>query len=339
MDKTLSQDEVDALLQAVKSGEMPDSDEKPSQQQSKPEGIKIITYDFRQPNLVSSDQFRGFQMIHETFTKAWQASLMTSLRVPLEVKLVSVDTFSYREFVLSLINPTVMISLDTVPDVGQMAVEINSSVSLGILDIMLGGDGSGMQESRELTAIEQSMIGSVTDNLISELKTAWAGTADFGFKMRLLESDPSRLAMTTPEASVLNATFDLRIRDTAGTMNICYPFEMIKPILSRVTARLSGQKEHTEKDRRNMLAVIGGIPLTMKVEMGRGTISTNRLAQLDVGDVICLDRGVDGAMDVFVSDKLCYQAALGWRRGKIAVKLTQHALANERDNWADRFAK
>jgi flagellar motor switch protein FliM len=337
MDKTLSQDEVDALLQAVKSGGV--EEEVEAAPRKAVEEIKIVRYDFRKPNLISADQARGFQMIHESFAKALQNNLLTSLKVPLEVKLVAVDTISYREFVLSLISPTVLTTLDTTPDIGQLALEFNPSIALCMIDVLLGGDGSGTAEARELTAIEQSMMGSVLDVVLADLKLAWAGTVDISFKARSFESSPSRLSVTTPEASVLNATFDLRTREVTGTMSLCYPFEMIQPVLSRVTARMSGQKDRTEKDRKNVLTAMGDVPLKMKVEVGRSSVLASWVAQLEQGDVICLDRNIDNPVDVFVDDKLCYQAELGWRRGKVAVKLAKHSLERQREDWADKFAK
>jgi Flagellar motor switch protein len=59
----LSQDEIDKLLQALKSGEL-------SAEEIKREEKKVKPYDFKRPSKFSKEHVRVFDMIHENFARA-----------------------------------------------------------------------------------------------------------------------------------------------------------------------------------------------------------------------------------------------------------------------------
>ena len=332
MDKTLSQDEVDALLQAIKSGQVSGDEEKIRQTKDE---VKVISYNFRKPHLVSSDQIRGFQMIHESFAKSLQTSLLANLKTSLEVKPAAMDNLTYGEFVLSLLSPTFIAVLSTSPDMGELLIETNLSVVLSIVDILLGGDGSSTQEARELTAIEQSIAGAILEHVLTELKTAWEDTVNLSFKVRKIESNPEYVQIATSESSILSATFDLRMGETTGAMNICYPFEMIQPILGRVTARMSGRRERassTSINREEMLVAMGAVPLNVRAEIGRSVLLASQLGRLKPGDVLCLDKRMDEPIDIHLGDRCCYAAELGLNRGKVAVRLIRQISEHRNDS-------
>jgi len=170
MDKTLTQEEVDALLQAMKTGEVKPEDELPT---TVAEEVKVVAYNFRKPRLVSGDQLHGFQVIHDLFAKGLQTGLFVSLKKSVDIKLVAIDQFTYGEFILSLFRPTYLAVMSTTPSIGEIVVEMNLSIVLAMIDILLGGDGTSVQEPRELTAIEQTISTDITDVVRAELKSAW----------------------------------------------------------------------------------------------------------------------------------------------------------------------
>ena len=64
MADVLSQNEIDALLSALSSGELqPDELEKDEDKQ------KVKVYDFRSPNKFSKDHIRTLEMIHDNYSR------------------------------------------------------------------------------------------------------------------------------------------------------------------------------------------------------------------------------------------------------------------------------
>ena len=78
----LSQEEIDALLQAVDDDEAQNSDTIVSKKSSKlPDDKQIIIYDFKRPNRVSKEQLRAIKGIHDKLARnlASQISSISSI--------------------------------------------------------------------------------------------------------------------------------------------------------------------------------------------------------------------------------------------------------------------
>ena len=323
MNDTLSQEEVDALLNAVKSGNVQSDDDAP--EDPKVEEIKVTSYNFRKPVVVSGDQLRGFQVIHDSFAKTLQGSLFVHLGKSVDIKLVAIDHITYGEFVLSLFSPTYLTVVSTAPNMGHFVLEMNLSLILTMIDLMLGGDGvTNVPEPRELTEIEQSISEGIMNVVLKELGAAWSSIMDLGFQVDSYESNPEYVQLATPEALALSVTLDIKLGELTGIMNLCYPFTMIQPVLPQVSARLGVRQAGPDSSRDqgiSMLDVVKPAPLDVRAVIGESNLTMDQLLSLKVGDIVCLDSRVDSPIQVHFGDRNCYYAELGQKKGKVAVKL------------------
>jgi flagellar motor switch protein FliM len=323
MDKTLSQEEVDALLGAIKSGDVTTEQAATFDTTEK---VKVASYNFRKPRLISNEQLRGFQMIHDTFVRGLQSSLLMNLRTTLEIKLVAVDMITYGEFVLSLSNPTYMAVLYMSAGIGEICIEMNLSIVMAIIDILLGGDGNNVEEPRSLTAIELSVSGGLMGAMLAELKAAWASVIETNFQVQSYESNPEFVQLTTPESLVVSVTLDLHMGGASGIMNLCYPYSVIQPILSKLSARVqarTGRGRRGEQDQHNMREALADVPLDVKAVLGNSVVTTEELMKLRPGDVICLDQRATQPLKVYVGERMNYLGELGRSQGKVATKILQ----------------
>ena len=144
----LSQEEVDALLTAVSEGEIAvERPEAPTKRHT------IARYDFKRPERVSKEQFRGFQTLSELFARDLSTALGGSLRAIARVSVVSVDQITYDEYVLSISSPTSYNIIQLPPLEGNLILEFNPSLIFPIIDRLLGGRGVPISKLRELTEI------------------------------------------------------------------------------------------------------------------------------------------------------------------------------------------
>ena len=133
MGEILSQNEIDALLGALSSGEVSSDLMEPKESKS----VKV--YDFKHPDRFSKDQTRTLQMMHEHFSRVFSTSLSAFLRTIVDVKLVSVDQLSYDEFIRSIPNPTAITLINFSPLEGNAILEISHSLGFTIIDRLMGG--------------------------------------------------------------------------------------------------------------------------------------------------------------------------------------------------------
>lgn len=323
MAETLSQEEIDALREAVKTGEAFEGTEQPK---SDSEQVKVVAYDFHKPQILSADQLHSIQMTHEALGKTLQTNLFSMLKSAVEVKLVAVDQISYGEFVLSLSNPTYMGTLSTKPNIGNIAIEINSPIVVAMLDILLGGGSANAAKARELTFLERRIFRNVADSIIADTNTAWSNIADVSLEITDEESNPEYLQLVTPEAPCLCIAFDVHIGATTGLLNFCYPFVVIQSAVARGETVLGKKRtaagiESGEGDM--MLKAMEVVPLNVCAVVGSTVISARDLGLLKVGDVICLEQRIEHPVDIYVGENQAFTAEIGKHYGKVAVGLVK----------------
>ena len=105
-----------------------------------------------------------------------------------------------------------------------------------------------------------------------------------------------------------------------GILNLCYPFDVIQAILAAAEKR-SGKRAVGGADGDAMLRAMLDVPLALHVVIGGGPIPAHELAQLEPGDLLCLNHRVDAPLEVHLGDNAIFLGIPGKHKGKAAVVL------------------
>src|SRR6056297_2203371 len=153
MDKTLSQQEIDSLINAISSGTV-ESEELAKAGEKR----RIKNYDFRRPNKFSKDHVNAIKSIYDNYSRVLSNFLSNQLRANVEMVVGSIEQISYGEFIHSIPNPTVMGIFSMEPLMGLMVLEANPNFGFHIVDLLCGGTLRKKVDLREFTEIEISII-------------------------------------------------------------------------------------------------------------------------------------------------------------------------------------
>ena len=118
MAETLSQEEIDALLAAMSSGEL-DTD----QMQQKDEK-KVKIYDFNRPTKFSKEHLRTLEIIFEHYARLISTNLPVYLRKSVQVSVVGSEALTFNEFTNSLSSPIIMGIVNFAPLNGSIIMEL-----------------------------------------------------------------------------------------------------------------------------------------------------------------------------------------------------------------------
>ena len=149
MAEILSQAEIDALLNAMSSGEL-DAD----QMQPKDEK-KVKNYDFSRPTKFSKEHLRTLEIIFEHYARLVSTNLPVYLRKNVQVAVVGSEAITFNEFTNSLSSPIIMGIVNFAPLNGSIIMELGINLGYAMLDRMLGGSGVPLEKGREFSEIEQ----------------------------------------------------------------------------------------------------------------------------------------------------------------------------------------
>ncbi len=320
MAEILSQEEIDALLQALSTGEVD------VEAARKEEQRKVKVYDFRRPDKFSKDQLRAMQMIHETFSRLFTTVLSADIRSMVQVKVASADQIAYEEFIKSLINPTVLGLFEMRPLEGKGLIEINPSLVFSVIDRMFGGRGEPLKKMRELTEIEQGVIEKLLLRLLDALEESWRNVVEVTFHLVGMETNPLFAQVAPSTDMVVVVTFTTKVGEVEGMMNICFPYILLEPIIPKLSAQYwfsSTKTESTEADIESIKSKLESLYLPVKAVLGETVLTIGDVLNLEVGDIIKLDKKVTMPCDVHVVDKRKFKGRVGTVGNRLAVQILE----------------
>src|SRR5580698_8367492 len=152
MEKTLKQNEIDALFEAARSS-APDA--------ARPEvRAKVLPYSFASAGQISTEQLRAISMLNDLFARNLTHNLAAWLRTRVQVNLVSAEQITFNDFLLRIPEISFVASVRLEPLGALSVLQLDLGLAPSMIDLLLGGEGQAGQ-LRELTDIEESIMGSV----------------------------------------------------------------------------------------------------------------------------------------------------------------------------------
>ena len=332
MSDILSQEEVDALLSAVSSGELQtESSAAPAMAAAgttvaASDGERSIQlYDFRRPDRISKDQMRTLQNLHEGYARAFSTSLTSYLRTLVEIELVSVDQLTYSEFIMSISNPSCIYVFQMEPLEGQAIFEINPTLVFFIVDRLFGGQGRPTEQNRELTEIEEKVMRRIADRGLLDLKDVWERIGIFNPKIDQYETNPQFVSVAPPGETVILISLEVRMQNASGLMSLCFPYMLLENVLDKLSGEtwMSAQRTSTNETRKVIRNELQGLNIPVQAVIGETQITVRDLLQLQEGDIICLDRPEKSDLFLQVGGKTKMACRPGLVGRKKAVQVTR----------------
>lgn len=333
MPDVLSQAEIDALLQGVMSGAV-DAEEAKKEETTR----KIKVYDFKRPDKFSKDQIRTLYMLHESFARLLNTYLSTHLRTLVNVDVASVEQLTYQEFVQSVANPSFISVLGVPPLKGNIILEFDTAIAFAYIDRVFGGDGNTQMKTRVLTEIEDAVMRRFVTAAMNHFKDAWSNVTPMNPFLETTESNPQFMQIVTPSEMVVIITLQVRIGDTEGIMNICIPYLVLEPIMSKLTTTFWVASSISKSDSENQVAVIRAklerTKVPFVVEVGEVQISIKEFLMLGFGDVLQLGTKVKDDLPCRVGSNAKFYCRPGTFGKKMAVQITRvvNPEEDEKDN-------
>lgn len=318
----LSQSEIDDLLSALSTGVVSAEEIKDEQKQK-----KIKVYDFKRPDKFSKDQIRTLHMLHENFARLMNTYLSAHLRTMVHIDVASVDQLTYEEFIRSLPNPSVIGIFQMKPLKGNAILELNPNVIFSIIDRLFGGPGLPPAKTRSLTDIEEAIIKRVINKTLECFSEAWKQVVTIEPKLEIIESNPQFTQIVPPNDMVVIITLHVKIGQAEGLVNICIPYLVLEPIMSKLTTTYwvsssvarQALPEHINAIQSKLEKAF--IPLL--VELGRTTVTVQELLGLVVNDVLQLESKFEDDLNVIVGQRKKFRGKPGLSGHKVALQITQ----------------
>ena len=319
MGDTLSQAEIDSLLNALSSGEMDvetlnDAPEKP-----------VSNYDFAKPSKFSRDHLRTLEIIFENYGRLLSTNLPAYFRKSVQVEVMNAEANTYSDFSNALSNPVLLGVLNFAPLSGNVIIELAVNLGFTIVDRMLGGFGNPLEKDRDFTEIELVIVERILEVCTNLLVDPWENVVAIEPRLERIETNSQFAQFISPSEMTAIITMNIKIGDVEGLMNICIPYTCVEKVIDKLNTKywysamkadLSGQFQDSIQD------IIDYAKIPVRAMLGRSSISVNDFANLQVGDIIKLDTKVDDELDVYVGNIKKFTALPGATSKSYAIRVT-----------------
>lgn len=280
MEKELGQDEIDALFQAAR---------KRSQAAPAESGSQVLPWSFSRSGQISNEQLRAISMLNDIFARNLTHHLGAWFRSRVQVSLVSAEQIPFNEFLLRIPELAYVGSVRLEPLRAVAVLQMDLTTAPTIIDLLLGGEGKA-EEPRELTDIEESILSGVVEAVCRELTTAWQSVGfTFSFEKRQMQTQIPRLIPVSEKTLCLS--FELRLADASGLLNLAFPAVVSNAILRRLAGERSRQRRHPGETRKRMRELIGSCSARTSLELPRVPVPAEMLSGLRPGSILRLNLG------------------------------------------------
>lgn len=295
MEKVLSQEEIDQLFRAAQGG---------AAQGAAARKRVVRDCDFHQSGQLTKDQVRQIMMLHETFAPSLANSLGAYLRVAFQISLVSVEQIPYRDLLGRFPEQTFFGAINVQPVEELAGLQLDLSVVFPMIDLLLGGPGQGIKDTRDLTEIEEQILESIVLLLCRELQSTWAQVLPFEFQLGQRLKQSQILGLMQPTDRALNLSFEIQLTDTRGAFNLIFPVTVSNMLLRKLTQQgVARRRRHSPDDSARLRESLLDSMLTVELTMTQLSVRIGEIMDMKPGQVLELRHPVREPLTVALNGR------------------------------------
>ena len=319
MADVMSQDEIDRLLNQISSGEF-DVEEMKNQPEK-----QVKNYDFARPSKFSKEHLRTLEIIFEHYSRLLSTEMPAYLRKQCTVDVMNSEVVIYSEFSNALSEPVLLGVVNFEPLKGNVIMEIGPNLGYAIIDRLLGGSGAAMEKNRDFSEIELTILERIFTIWVNLLREPWKNVIDINPRLERIETNSQFAQIISPSETIAIITMSVKIGDVSDQMSICLPYVCIESVMDKLNTKYWFSKTQENDDKayeKEVENLIEKAVVPVRAILGHSSISIEDFSNIQVGDVIRLDKDVSQELDVLVGDMRKFTAMPGSFEDKYAVRIT-----------------
>jgi flagellar motor switch protein FliM len=193
---------------------------------------------FRYAGRLSNDNARALTTLHEKFAMQTANSLEVYLGSALQIRFVSLEQtisgdYASRASAENYILPCPLGVLES-----SFLIDMDASVVVPVIDVLLGGSGTSTEQARELTEIDEDIMVPVSELMMKELERAWKALSLSLRPARCIK--PAGVSQVLPVAEkVVTLLFEMTVAGATGHLKIVLPTSFVGYLLRHLKAAQS----------------------------------------------------------------------------------------------------
>jgi flagellar motor switch protein FliM len=304
VEKHLEQDEIDLMFSMAREEEIREA----AMSGTVAEGGERAAdrYSFSRSGQISNEQMQAISTVNDLFARNLTHNLGAWLRTQFDVALVSAEQMTYSDFTQIIPEITYVCSARLEPLDVMGVVQMDLVMAPPIVDLLLGGVGRG-GTLREPTDIEDAILFSVVEIITRELNLAWQPVGlKFALDKREREAAVQRLMPGSEK--ILCVSFEVRMPEVQGSLNLCLPSVVLNTILRRLIAERDRPRRRSSEAHERISLLMEGAQFGGVLQFPPMRLNAGELASLAPGKVLRLPVARHASAELRVAGLPMFQA-------------------------------
>jgi flagellar motor switch protein FliM len=320
MNDILNPDQIAALFEAAKAGEIPES-----QQHSQRRQQRMRSVDFSRPTKFTADHQRRITRTMDDFCLGAAGRLTAELRAAVEFEVLNTTQVTWAAAQSLLPSHSLAVSIVIEPLGTRILMTVESQFVLTAIEGLLGGSTQRAAKTRRFSEIDWMLSRRLVESIVHQLTIAWH---DISPNVSFEVEDVSQQAdATSSAASVSEPTFvvmiEARMDVHSAAISLLIPWVAIDPIADLIGGRdalpAGAQKTDSGIDR-----ALAEAPVTLRAEVASLDLPVTDILSLEPGSVIRLGALASDGISLFVENVRLGRAQPGANGVRRAVQLEAH---------------
>ena len=331
MPEVLSQSQIDALLNSMRSGG--DAEKAEEKQPEK----KYRKYDFTTPRKFTKDRIKMLNGIFENYTRVIGSRLNAQLRTTCEITVESIEEQKFYEFNNALMEGDVLAMVDVTihprEEGGEdllvddpVMVYLSTSTALGMMDRMMGSENETEREipmGYAYTDLELQLYEHLLRDIISLMGSSWENYVPVSFEYNHTQVNPTLVTLLILDETVVLVDMKLDFGGSEGRMSVVLPGNMLVSVFGEVSRETMGRKVTSEDNSEEIFDKLRDSTLEIIAELGDTQLSLSDIYHLNIGDVVDLGRSKDSPVFLEIGGYQWFTGRMGTHKKNMAIKIDE----------------
>jgi flagellar motor switch protein FliM len=318
MSEILKPDQIAALVEATKQGQVPASGSGAGHRR----GAQLRPVDFSRPTKFTSDHQRRIARAIEAFCQTAAIRLSAELRSTVELEAINTMQLTWSAAQSQLAHGSLSAPLDVQPLGTRMLLTVEEPLVLMGLECLLGGSPDRPPRERRMSEIDWGLTRRLFESIVHQLSLAWQELAGITLTPGEIEvqSDASQIA------SVSEPTFmvmiESRINKHSASLALLIPWMAIEPISEQLAGREQPGSDGISGEEREIARAMAGVPVTLRAEVAAVELAIEDILDLQVGSVVRLGARADQGVSLFAENVKLGRAHPGANGARRAIQIS-----------------
>ena len=313
--RKLSSEEVSALMEGLKSGEINSGD-------GLNNDIEVTSFTFGSDNLELMGDYYALRLINERFARMVRGIFLPMLRLQPKINPFPPEVKTYDEYSAGLENFMSLTTSRIEELKGSMLLVMDPSFISILTNCYYGGKLASLPlKKAEFTATEERIIEIVSDGIGRALENAWRDLMPISIKNVGREINPQFATLVESTDSVIICSFVIQLPNVdSASIDVIYPLQTLKPIASLLRSRVNSDVVEDDKTWRERLQnSVLNVPLPVSAILSEPKVKVSQMVNFKKGDLLQL--GPVEGVDFLVDKKILFKAEIGESNGQAAISL------------------